>query len=63
MPYKRKTQDVWAIQTYTGSQYGWETVTTELKYRDAVKRVREYRENEPQYSHRIKLTRVKVTEQ
>lgn len=60
--YTRKTKDVWAIQTYTGSLYKWETVSQVEKYRDVVREVREYRENQPQYSHRIKLVRVKVTE-
>ena len=60
--YTRKTKDVWAIQTYTGSLYKWETVSQVEKYRDAVREVREYRENQPQYSHRIKMVRVKVTE-
>jgi hypothetical protein len=38
------------IQGNYGS--GWEDVTEEDKYFDAEQRLKEYRENEPQYAHR-----------
>lgn len=41
----------WDIQGNYGQ--GWETVCSEDKRADALERLREYRENESQYSHRI----------
>lgn len=59
--YVRKTSDVWNIQQYTGSEYGWETVTSETSYKEARERTKEYRENQPEYPVRIKLTREPIT--
>lgn len=39
------------IQSNYGS--GWEVVTTELVRSEGLARLREYRENEPQYAHRM----------
>lgn len=51
MAYLRKTQDVWTVQGNYGC--GWEDVTAEDRRREALVRLREYRENEPQYVHRL----------
>lgn len=37
---------------------GWETVNTETTRADAERSLREYRENEPDYSHRMRIKRV-----
>jgi DNA polymerase IIIc chi subunit len=50
MPYQRKTRDLFVVQT----------VTAEETLREARARLREYRENEPQYPHRIKTKREPV---
>ena len=59
MTYQRKTQDVWIVQGAYG--YGWEDVTAEDRRREALARLREYRENEPQYPHRLILRREPLT--
>lgn len=41
----------WAVQGNYGS--GWETVCEEDSRKEALIRLREYRENETQYSHRL----------
>jgi len=38
--------------------YGWEAVTCEETRREALKRLREYRENEPGVPFRVKRVRV-----
>lgn len=59
-PRTRKTRDVWVVQGNYGYGDGWEDVTAEETYREARQRLKEYRENEPQYPHRLKLTREKI---
>lgn len=56
--YTRKTRDVWEVQGNYGQ--GWECVTVEESRKDARERLREYRDNEPMYPHRIKLTRERI---
>lgn len=56
--YKRKTQDIWNVQGNYG--FGWETVTAETTYREVRARLREYRENEPGTSFRLKMTRERI---
>lgn len=56
--YKRKTQDEYEIQGHYG--YGWECVTVEDDRKEARARLREYKENEPQYAHRIVKKRVPI---
>jgi len=56
--YVRKTRDEWEIQQRT--ECGWETVCTEESYTEAKARVREYRENQPEYPVRRKLVRVRI---
>ena len=58
MAYKRKTQDEYQIQQYTG--YGWEEVCSEDTFREARERRNEYRENQPEYPVRIVKKRVKI---
>jgi hypothetical protein len=41
------------IQGKYGNQYGFEDLTEENTREEAEKRLSEYNENEPQYSHRI----------
>jgi len=38
---------------------GWEAVTTETDKSEARDRLREYRENEPDYPHRLRTVRSK----
>lgn len=56
--YQRKTTDEFTIQGNYGQ--GWEDVTAEDNRREARERLKEYRENEPQYPHRLITRRVKV---
>jgi hypothetical protein len=58
MAYVRKTRDVWEVQGNYGQ--GWECVTAEDTWKEARERVREYRENEPQYPHQVKLVRERI---
>lgn len=60
MPYVRKTSDLWEIQGYYTPQYGWEAVTAEETFKEAKERIKEYRENEPGVSFRLKKKRVKI---
>lgn len=58
MPYVRKTRDEYNIEGFYA--YGWEPVTCEGTWREARKRLQEYRENEPGTAFRIKKARVKL---
>lgn len=58
MGYERKTYDEYNIQGNYG--YGYEDVTAETTYSEAKTRLKEYRENEPQYAHRIIKRRIKI---
>ena len=44
-------QYVYTIQGYYYNQ--WEDETTETNRQDAIQRLKEYRENMPQYTHRL----------
>jgi hypothetical protein len=46
----------WKVEGYYVPQYGFEEVYASTEYRDARDRLKEYRENEPQYAHRLKRT-------
>ena len=59
MAYKRKTHDEWTL--YIDYGYGFEEETTEFTYKDIMQRVKEYRENCPQYARKIEKHRVKET--
>lgn len=56
--YVRKTRDVFEIQGNYGQ--GWECVTAEDDRKEARARLKEYRENEPQYSHRMITKRERI---
>lgn len=43
----------YVIQQWTGSQYQWENVTEENERTEGLARLREYRENMPQYRARM----------
>ena len=53
MPRINKYLYLWVVQSYYGDLYGWEDVTAEDTYTEGRARLREYRENEPQYPHRM----------
>lgn len=44
---------IYNVQGYYSSQYGWETVTSEDTKTDALRRLKEYNENEPNCPHRV----------
>lgn len=60
MSYKRKTYDEWQLLANYGYGQGYEIDTTELTYVAIKQRLKEYRENAPQYSYKIKCKRVKI---
>ena len=55
---KRKWEDEYVVQGNYGS--GWEDVNANETLHDGKRSVKEYRENEPQYSHRLIKRRVRV---
>ena len=55
--YIRKTYDEYEIQGNYGQ--GWEMVCAGETHKDARARLKEYRENEPQYPHRIIKKRIR----
>ena len=59
MAYIRKTEDEYHVQGYYGSQYGWETVTTEETRAAAKEQIKCYRANE-NVPFRIVKKRVKL---
>lgn len=59
--YVRKTKDEYEIQGYYGGQYGWECVTTEETWKEAMVNLRLCRENEP-YPFRCRKKRVPVVQ-
>ena len=61
MSYIRKTEDVYSIMGNYGP--GFEEVTTEETWKDALKCLRDYRENVPQYSFYIKKSRIRIEEE
>ena len=60
MSYVRKTRDEFQVLTNYGYGDGWEISTTEDSRKEALNRLREYRDNMPQYPHRLKKVRVKI---
>lgn len=62
MTYKRKTRDVFEIQGNYGHGHGYETVTTELTWKDAMSTIHTYKENEPGIPFRIKKVRERIEE-
>ena len=62
MAYVRKTRDEWLVQVDYGYGHGWEDECQEGTLREAHARLREYRENVPQYPARLKRVRVPIRE-
>ena len=60
MAYKRLTEDEYTVQGNYNSGDGWEDLTSETTRTEAKQRLKEYRENEPQYSHRLIKKRIKI---
>lgn len=58
MAYVRKTVDEYRILSNYG--YGYEETTTESTYKEGKERLKEYRTNEPNYSHKLICKRVKI---
>lgn len=58
MTYQRKTKDEFQIhQCYSGQ---WEDVCSEDTRKEAKERLKEYRDNMPEYAARIVKVRVKL---
>lgn len=62
MAYQRKTRDEWQLFVNYGYGDGWEHETSEETYREARERVKEYRDNCPQYPVKLKCARVKLNQ-
>lgn len=60
--YVRKTRDYFAVEQYTGKDYGWEEVCAEDSRSEARARVKEYRINQPEYPVRWRLRREKIND-
>jgi len=59
MAYQRKTIDLFTVQ---GLYYGqWEDETTETSRREGIDRLKEYRQNMPEYAHRLIKQRERIT--
>ena len=56
----RVTRDVWVIQSNYGYGHGWEDTTEEETRAEAVAQVKCYRENQPEYPHRIIKRRERI---
>lgn len=55
--YIRKTKDVYILLGNYG--YGWDELLTEESRKEALQRLKEYRENERNAIHKIKKVRIK----
>ena len=53
--YKRKTYDLFTIQTLYSNQ--WEDVTASLTRKEAIEDLKAYRLNQPEYIHRLIVKR------
>jgi len=60
MPRPRTTRDVFVVQGNYGFGHGWEDLTQEDSRPDARAQYRTYRENEPQYRHRVITRRERI---
>jgi len=58
MAYTRKTRDEYRIHGNYGQ--GFEEVCAEDTYKAAREQLKCYRDNEPQYRHKIVIKRVKI---
>ncbi len=57
MAYVRKTRDVFEVRGDYGYGHGFECVTAEESRREALARLREYRQNEPGVPFKLVKTR------
>lgn len=60
MSYQRKTKDVYYLMANYGYGHGYEEETAEESYREIKQRLKEYKENAPQYSYKIVRKREKI---
>lgn len=60
MAYKRKTVDTWQLHVNYGYNLGFEHELTEHSYKEARQRLKEYRENCPQYATKLVYKRERV---
>jgi hypothetical protein len=60
MSYVRKTVDEYQVLTFYSESYQWEISTTEESRIEALKRLKEYRDNMPQYAHKLVKRRVNL---
>ena len=60
MAYIRKTRDEWQIHQNFGYGHGWEEVCAEDTRKEALARLREYRENQPEYPVKVVLKRIRI---
>lgn len=58
MAYQRKTRDIWEL--YVDYGQGYELELVEYTSREARQRFKEYRDNCPQYSCRLKKRRERI---
>lgn len=56
----RKTRDEYVVQANYGYGHGWEDATAENTRSEAKQRLREYRENAPEYAYRLVKKRVRI---
>ena len=49
--YKRKTYDLFTVQGFFYGQ--WEDEVSETNRKEGIQRLKEYRENQPEYIHRL----------
>jgi hypothetical protein len=60
MAYKRKTRDTWELHVNYGFGHGWEHELTEYARSEAKQRLKEYRENCPQYPAKVIKKRERI---
>lgn len=58
--YVRKTKDEFVIQSYWGSQYGWEDSTFEETRPEGKRALKDYRDNQPEVPHRLIKRRIRL---
>lgn len=60
MAYIRKTEDLWIIETNYGFGHGREEVIAYSTRKDAIRGIKEYRQNMPEYPYYLRKKRVKI---
>jgi hypothetical protein len=65
MTYVRLTRDEWRVEQNFGYGYGdgWEEVCVEETHAEGRARLREYRENQPEYPARLRKVRVPLAQE